>query len=309
MRISILPEKEPVCELFCGPGGLAHGFSQFFDITYAVDFEEPVVQTYQANHPETQVRKQNIRHMTGAHGDFTGITAVLGGVIGGPPCQGSSIMNAKRCPEDSRNELMGEFIRYVEEVNPRFFLMENVPEIDDRWKNLVITRGKKAGFNVVSAVLNAADYGAAQKRKRLVIIGTKNTTWRPPVKTGPRTVRDAFSRLENNWGFMKSRPDTLEKLSRAIPEKWTAMTDKYRNMIKLDYDAPSPAVANIKKMYMVHPAECRNITLAEAALLQGFPPAYIWKGGERDISQMLADAVPTDLSYALASTLVTGVPA
>jgi DNA (cytosine-5)-methyltransferase 1 len=306
---SRLHKKEPVEEIFCGPGGMAHGFGQFFDITHAVDFNEPVVQTYQANHPETQVRKQDIRHMTGARGDFAGITAVFGGVIGGPPCQGSSIMNAKRCPEDSRNELMGDFIRYVEEVNPRFFVMENVPEIDDRWKNMVITRGEKAGFTVVATVLNAADYGAAQKRRRLIIVGIKGKAWIPPAKTGPRTVRNAFSRLENNWGFMKSRPDTLEKLARAVPDRWTAMTDKYRNMIKLDYDAPSPAVANIKKMYMVHPAECRNITLAEAALLQGFPSGYTWKGCEHDISQMIADAMPTDLSYALARTLAKGMTA
>jgi site-specific DNA-cytosine methylase len=59
-------------------------------------------------------------------------------------------------------------------------------------------------------------------------------------------------------------------------------------------------------MYMVHPAECRNITLAEAALLQGFPSGYAWKGCEHDISQMIADAMPTDLSYALARTLVMG---
>lgn len=90
-----------VAELCCGAGGMAQGFSPYFDIVHAIDIKSEVVQTYGANHPETNVRKQDIRLLTGCRGDFDGIT----GVIGGPPCQGSSIINTKRCADDPRNLL------------------------------------------------------------------------------------------------------------------------------------------------------------------------------------------------------------
>ncbi|MFA5222597.1 MAG: DNA cytosine methyltransferase, partial [Methanoregula sp.] len=76
----ISPDR--VCELFCGAGGMALGFSSRFDIVQAVDINEFAVHTYQANHPDTQVRRQDIRNLSGCRGDFEGIT----GVIGGPPC-------------------------------------------------------------------------------------------------------------------------------------------------------------------------------------------------------------------------------
>lgn len=306
-------ERETIAELCCGAGGMAAGFSPFFEIVQAVDIKEPVIRTYGANHPETQARRQDIRNLTGCRGDFAGVT----GVIGGPPCQGSSIINTRRrekwkgavtldmqpVDEDPRNELMGEFMRLVSEIRPRFFVMENVPGVPAERKAAVIRAGECAGYSVSSLYLNAADYGAAQTRKRWIVVGVKGQQWTAPARRSPATVRQAFTGISQNWGIMQSGSATLETLRKSVPGEWTGMSGKFRNMIRLSWDRPAPAVVNLKKVYMVHPDEIRNISLAEAASLQGFPPGYIWKGNESEIAQMIANAMPAQLAGAIAGSV------
>lgn len=292
-------QNDQVAELCCGAGGMAAGFSPFFEIVHAVDIKDEVVRTYGANHPETRVRRQDIRNLTGCRGDFFGIT----GVIGGPPCQGSSIINTKRCADDPRNELMGEFMRLVDEIQPRFFVMENVPGVPADRKNAVINAGETAGYAVTSVYLNAAEYGAAQTRKRWVVVGTRGKQWTPPARRSSSTVRQAFAGIGEIWGLMQSRPDTLERLARSVPGEWTGITGNFRSMIRLRWDQPAPAVVNLKKVYMVHPDQCRNISLAEAAALQGFPADYQWKGNESQIAQMIANAMPAELARSIAESL------
>jgi len=293
---------QTVCELCCGAGGMAAGFSPFFDIVHAADIKPEVVSTYAANHPETDVRRQDIRLLTGCRGDFDGMT----GVIGGPPCQGSSIINTRRCADDPRNEIMGEFMRLVTEIRPRFFVMENVPGVPAERKAAVIQAGEAAGFTVSSVYLNAAEYGAAQTRKRWIVIGVRGGKWTAPARRSPATVRQALAGIRENWGLMQSRPDTLARLARSVPDEWTGITGNFRSMIRLSWDRPAPAVVNLKKIYMVHPDEIRNISLAEAAALQGFPPGYVWKGNESQIAQMIANAMPAELAGAIAGSLAAG---
>lgn len=274
---------------------MATGFLQHFEIVQAVDILEPVIRTYKANHPNTSTRRLDIRNLTGCRGDFAGIT----GVIGGPPCQGSSIINTKRCSDDPRNELIGEFMRLVSEIQPYFFVMENVPGVPKDLKAAAVRTGTDAGYSVTSIFMNAAEYGAAQTRKRWIVVGVKGKQWVPPRKRAAITVRQALSDIPKNWGLMQSSPVTLETLSRAS-EEWTAMSGKFRNMVKLSWDRPSPAVVNLKKVYMVHPGECRNISLAEAAALQGFPSNYLWHGTGVEIAQMIANAMPAQLAERIA---------
>lgn len=294
--------REQVCELFCGAGGMGAGFGQYFDITYAADLSRSAVQTYQANHLDTDVREQDVRNLSGCKGDFYGIT----GVIGGPPCQGSSIINTKRCADDPRNALMSEFMRLVTEIRPEFFVMENVPGVPKEKKAEVVSLGKSARYDVQSLYLNAADYGAAQTRKRWVVVGTRHKAWQKPSPRKARTVRDAFSGLRENWGVMNSSEKTLSRLRTSQVGEWTAMSGKFKNMIRLSWGSPAPAVVNLKKVYMVHPAENRNISLAEAAALQGFPPGYQWEGTESQIAQMIANAMPAELAGAIAGSFAPG---
>jgi len=136
------------------------------------------------------------------------------------------------------------------------------------------------------------------------VVGTRSRAWVPPTSRSPKTVREAFGTIQKNWGFMKSTPETLQRLARTVPGTWVALTGKFKNATRLSWNSPSPAIVNLKKVYLVHPEENRNISLAEAAALQGFPSRYIWHGTESEIAQMLADAVPVEFAEALASSLI-----
>ena len=291
--------SEQVCELFCGAGGMGLGFSQHFNVVEAVDISRDAVRTYGANHPETDARRRDVRDLSGTRGDFDGIT----GIIGGPPCQAWSRRNIRQTPDDPRATLLDEYMRIVEEARPQWFVLENVVTVPKAAKQRVIDRAKGLGYHVTSACLNAADYGAAQTRRRWIAIGCRGRTILEPRKSRSRSVRQAFAGIRENWGIMRSSPETLARLATATTDDWAAMNGEYRNMIRLRWDEPAPTVCNPKKVYMVHPDECRNISLAEAAALQGFPPDYVWHGNEGAIAQMIANAMPAEMAAAVAGAI------
>lgn len=289
-----------VCELFCGAGGMGLGFSRHFHVTDAIDILPEAVKTYGANHPKTDARQKDVRNLSGARGDFEGVT----GVIGGPPCQAWSHRNIRKDANDPRAVLLDEYMRIVEEVRPRWFVLENVVTVPKVAKQSVTQKAEALGYRVTSACLNAADYGAAQTRRRWIAIGVRDGASLTPITPTPaRTVRQAFAGIRENWGVMQSSPGTLARLATATTDEWAAMNGEYRNMIRLQWDVPAPTVCNPKKVYMVHPEECRNISLAEAAALQGFPPDYIWHGSETTIAQMIANAMPAELAAAVAGAI------
>ena len=288
-----------VCELFCGAGGMGLGFSRHFEITAAIDILPAAVKTYGANHPDTDTQQRDVRNLTGCRGDFEGIA----GVIGGPPCQSWSRRNIRRDANDPRSLLLDEFLRIVEEVQPRWFVVENVVTVPKAAKQGVVNRAESLGYRMFSACLNAADYGAAQTRPRWIAVGVREGTIREIRRVRPRTVRQAFAGIRENWGVMRSSPEPLARLATATTDEWAAMNGEYRNMIRLQWDEPAPTVCNPKKVYMVHPEECRNISLAEAAALQGFPPNYVWHGNEGAIAQMIANAMPAEMAAAVAGAI------
>jgi len=288
-----------IFEPFCGAGGMGTGFSKFFPISLAADMKKAAVKTYSANHPETRVLLADVRDLSGSLHDFEGVV----GVIGGPPCQPWSRLNLRRKPDDPREELMGEFMRLVGEIRPLFWVLENVPTVPSERKESVLLLGRRLGYQVYSMYLDAANYGAAQHRRRWIVVGIRGRGWAPPEPRPPKTVREAFATLTENWGLMRSSPEVLDRLSRTVPHRWIPLTGGFKNAIRLVWDEPSPTVVNLKKVYMVHPEENRNISLAEAAALQGFPPDYRWYGTESEIAQMVADAMPVELASALAESL------
>jgi DNA (cytosine-5)-methyltransferase 1 len=125
-------------------------------------------------------------------------------VAGGPPCQGFSQLGS-RDPDDPRNRLWREYVRVLDESGADVFLMENVPQLlhsrqFDLFRRTVVHRG----FTLISAVLNAADYGVPQSRRRAIVIGSRfGEPFFPERTNGPlslsgapyQTVRDAWSAI------------------------------------------------------------------------------------------------------------------
>lgn len=170
-----------VIDLFCGAGGLSEGFKMAgFHILAANEIEPVFCETYEKNHPETKLFRGDIRNITVE--EFKkkcGIDGIkVDAIIGGPPCQGFS-MAGKRDSGDPRNSLFKDFVRFVRELKPKFFVMENVKGIlsskthsGEKVKDIIVEEFYNLGYEVYEpTILNAAGYGVPQKRERVFFIG------------------------------------------------------------------------------------------------------------------------------------------
>ena len=188
-QAGLLREAVPsykVVDLFCGAGGLTLGFSQFFGQIFvpvwANDFNAYAAKTYEANfgcHCTTddisEIVKKRINEIPKA--DV---------VIGGPPCQGFSLLNKQR-KDDSRKQLWHPYLKIVEHTGAQIFVMENVPQlIGSKEHEDIVKATRSLGFKLTWAKLCAADYGVSQTRWRAFIVGCKFTDpaqFFPPLKT------------------------------------------------------------------------------------------------------------------------------
>lgn len=171
-----------IIDLFSGCGGSALGFSQAgFPIKVAVDIDKYASESFKANFPQCAVFSSDITYLSGSEllkaGGFKSGEQVI--LIACPPCQGFS--NARRNSErlaDPRNKLIYEFLRIVEEISPLAFVMENVPGLATGiGKSLflqILQKLNELGYQTVYDVVNTADYGIPQRRKRLILMGTNS---------------------------------------------------------------------------------------------------------------------------------------
>lgn len=180
-----------IIDLFAGCGGLSTGFEfAGFNIPLAIEKDEWASETYKTNHPNTNVITADITTILEPKSVVPkGIQ--IDGIIGGPPCQGFSL-SGKRDPKDPRNSLFMDFIRFIKEIQPKFFMMENVPGILSmktangvHVKDLILEEYNKAGYNATYKILNAAEYGVPQSRTRVIFIGIKKDLFFEPNKLYP----------------------------------------------------------------------------------------------------------------------------
>lgn len=174
--------KFKAIDLFCGAGGLSTGLKKSgFRLCLGVDIDEKALKTYKCNLKRTKVLKEDIKKVTGEKiTELTGINRCDNFLLAGcPPCQGFSSLG-KRDANDEKNELVYEYIRIINELEPSFILMENVPGMStgvgkEIFKNVV--KELEENYHVEYATLNAADFGVPQIRKRLVLHGIRNDVY------------------------------------------------------------------------------------------------------------------------------------
>jgi len=166
-----------VVDLFCGCGGFSlSAIEAGFDVGLSVDIDPILTSSYSRNFPSGNLLLHDISKLSGKE-LISANGSKPDGIIGGPPCQGFSVIG-KRKKSDQRNSLLLDFFRLVDEVQPEFFVMENVPGLITR----NMSHHLKHGIDMVVGeyyitgplVLDAADYGAASNRKRVLVIGQKN---------------------------------------------------------------------------------------------------------------------------------------
>lgn len=199
-------DRPVAVELFCGVGGMSLGFEQAgFRVAAAIDSNPINVEYHKKNFPKCKTIEGDLFHVTGA--DIRkkcglGTQKILA-VIGGPPCQGFSLIG-KRDLTDERNQLIFRFIKLVGELGADYFVMENVAglTVGPAKKKLsrFVALARKLGYDVVVPiqVLDAADHGVPQRRRRVFVLGHRKGTAAPtyPNKNPKRiTVQEAIGDL------------------------------------------------------------------------------------------------------------------
>jgi DNA (cytosine-5)-methyltransferase 1 len=177
-------------DIFSGAGGLTLGLKRAgFRVAAAVEIEEHAFTTYKTNHPDVAALKQDVSTIEGSY-----LRKMAGGNIdllaGCPPCQGFSSLTNTSTKRDPRNKLVLEMARLVKETKPRAVMMENVPGLADRGKRLfnkLLKTLDELGYNYTWDVLQVADYGVPQNRRRLVLLAGKGVTLTMPAPTHSRT--------------------------------------------------------------------------------------------------------------------------
>lgn len=163
-------------DLFAGVGGMSEGFRMAgFDVAFAIEFDKDIAASYKRNHSETDVVADdicnvNVELLHEKHPDVDVI-------IGGPPCQGFSQKGNRLSMDDPRNFLFKQFVKFVEEFEPKYFVLENVPNIittsNGYFKEQIVKSFESLGYQVTCGVLCAKDYGVPQDRRRAIFLGEK----------------------------------------------------------------------------------------------------------------------------------------
>lgn len=201
-------ENTPIAiDLFCGAGGLSLGLKEAgFKTCLGVEMDFVAYLTYTQNHRDIPVLWKDIKEIKKINPILSKMDIKpkdVDLIAGGPPCQGFSLANKKtRNERNQKNDLVYDFLRIVEEVNPKTFLLENVTGItslnNSSIFNNLINNFERLDYNVDFFILNSANYGVPQKRKRVFIVGSNgerikkpNPTHGPDCRKNHITVKEA----------------------------------------------------------------------------------------------------------------------
>ena len=204
-----MPPLNPTCiDLFAGAGGMSAGFeSAGFEIVAALETVPVFAKTHSRNFPQCATIVEDAQNLSpAAFAQRAGLSVRPDIIIGGPPCQTfSTIGNAKirhvlgGCDKaDPRNYLFKYYLDYVKHFMPSMFVLENVPALRTKAGGALFSRlidiAGSYGYELHISVLNAANFGAPQNRKRLFIVGAqKGIKFNFPVETHGKSERDIFT--------------------------------------------------------------------------------------------------------------------
>ena len=330
-------------DLFSGCGGLSLGLKAAgFAVAAAVEIDRKAQETYRLNHPSVRLYAQDIRELEPAEvlrgaGLKPGELDLLAGC---PPCQGFSRLrtkNQRTSVRDERNNLVADFLRFIEGMKPKTVMLENVPALAKDPRFLRMRRQLHAlGYETVVRVMDAADYAVPQRRKRLIMLASSVHTPVLADKARMRiTVRQALDGLGSTkgtrdklHGMGENRSTKVRELIALIPKNGGSrgdlpkryhldchkLSDGFRDVYgRMAWDDVAPTITsgchNPSKGRFLHPSQNRTITLREAAVLQGFPRRYrfIVDHGKEAIALMIGNALPPPFIAAHAGALKKGL--
>lgn len=328
-------------DLFCGAGGLHIGFERLgFKTQLCIDNNPQVEKTHQLNFPEIPFLNKDINSVTPDE-IASYIDGELDVMAGGPPCQGFSTIGKrsssdlnKRLAHDPRNDLVLTYASLINELRPKFIVIENVKGIltKDKGKYLarVLDTLTKAGYNVDYRLINMADYGIPQVRQRVIVLGNRVNL--PVVFPEPThsekdhlllkpwnncwdVIKD-LSDLDDDPNFnhvaLKHTPKNIERY-KLIPEggrlpEHELSEELYRKNFgntykRLHREKPSLTMVPGNDAFPIHPVLHRSLTIREAARIQTFPDEMIFAGNRRQQGHQVGNAVPPKFSEILAALI------
>jgi len=317
-----------IVSLFSGAGGLDLGFEKAgFEIIFANEYDETIWQTYEANH-KCKLDKRDIRTIKSSD------VPNCDGIIGGPPCQSWSEAGSLRGINDSRGQLFFDYIRILKDKRPKFFLAENVVGMLSSRHTDAVEHIKKlfenAGYNLSITLINVADYGIPQDRKRVFYIGIRKDlgfTFQFPKATNKyNTLEEAIGDLKETAVPASSKNKTNSKvkvpnheyfvgsfstifMSRNRVRQWNEVgftVQATGRQAQLHPQAPKMIFIEKDKREFVKGKEhlYRRMTIRECARLQTFPDNFIFYYNELENGyKMVGNAVPVTMAKIIATAI------
>lgn len=313
--------------LFCGGGGLDLGFALAgFVPAYSSDLIPQFAQTVKNNLKNHFVEDADVSELSGNY-----IIEKSGGnvdvIIGGPPCQSFSILGSRGSTSDPRGQLVYDYARIISQVNPRAFLLENVPGImtinkGKDWQEMLDFFANETGFHLVTTKINAVDYGVPQFRSRVILIGFKNKEDIKRFKWPDPTHGEATKGMSTHLPPYRSSALALEDVE-GVPNHILRV---HGDRVRLRYSQVEPGGRDRKDHTdrihpgrpsgtvlvgsgagggrpFIHPTEHRHITVREAARLQSFPDWWVFSGGPTAAYRQVGNAVPPLMAQAVAKEI------
>ncbi len=310
-----------IVSLFAGCGGLDLGLIHAgHEIVYASDIDKDCRLTYEYN-------IGNHFHLEDVYNLDTKDLPKFDLLAGGFPCQGFSVANLYRKKDDKRNHLYTQIVRILNETYPKFFLLENVPGIlsldngdvvemiQNEFENIGIEYGKK-GYEVKRVLLNAADYGVPQNRKRVLFFGIKKEvslklrnqmlSLFPPKATHTKDLKNCLTPYKTLKDTIANLPEPgtkeAKKIFNQIGLSHKVKLNGYLGNRALDWNKPSPTIVGRGggtggPVIAVHPNLERRFTVRETARIQTFPDDFVFLGSTSSQFRQIGNAVAVDFAY------------
>lgn len=304
--------KIKVIDLFCGAGGFSTGFTEKnFEVLAGVDIDDDALETFESNHKAdgynidlSEINPDKLLDEINVDSEE------LDGIIGGPPCQGFS-QAGDRDPDDDRNDLVKNYFKIIECIDPDFFVMENVRAITYERNNHIIEfiedRIQECGYNYTYDVLNAANFGVPQTRKRIFIIGMKNHTPSLPDAeynkkhwVGVNDVIDVpDGQIVSSYGTQETLRGERNTRDISEPSYTLRATRCLVDIIPNDYEAPD----NKDDLPSITDVRIYRFNETDAALVQSFPENYEFTGNLTSQRKQIGNAVPPKVASSIAEKI------
>lgn len=333
-------------EGFCGPGGMSLGLTRAgFEIAKAFDIDLPSVQTHNRNLGNHAI-VADAKCVNGA-GLLDGIGLKRGELdlfAGGPPCQGFSKQKRGAHLGDTRNDLVNEYIRIVEELYPRFFFFENVAIFGQkRGKDYIsLMHEKFTDYEISHRFVNSANFGLAQSRDRFLLVGRRRdvcgafffpgtiikkfTTVGEALKGLPEPPCDytthskfpnhqqakvtdinikRFSYVPQGGGWRDIPKDYQLPCHQRVDTEKGGWPDVFG---RLEWNGLCPTITggfdSFTRGRYGHPLKDRPLTPREAARIQGFPDEHVFEGNRGDVRSQIGNAVPPPVAFGVGSYII-----